>query len=98
MIVFGCFVSVAMILNLTIYPVLLEKGTGTDFNMFYISPYLNNVLPVLSEIQPRVPYPIYLCIYIIGFTLVAALVYAIEKGIVALTLRKKNRAQDQIPN
>jgi len=44
-----------------------------------------------------VPYPVYLIIYIFGFTLVAALVYAIEKGIAALTLRKKKRVQDQTP-
>jgi hypothetical protein len=96
MMVFGGFASVAMILNLTLYPVLLEKGLSESFNMFYISPYVNNDLPVLSTIYPLVPYPVYLIIYIFGFTLVAALVYAIEKGIVALTLRKKKRVQDPI--
>ena len=95
MIVFAAFASVALILNVTVYPVLLEKGLTEDFNMFYISPYLNNDLPVLSTIYPLVPYPVYLIIYVIGFTAVAALVYAVEKGIVALTLRKKNRAQEK---
>ena len=94
MIVFAAFAATALILNVTVYPALLEKGLTEDFNMFYISPYLNNDLPVLSAIYPLVPYPVYLIIYIIGFTSVAALVYAVEKGIVALTLRKKNRVQD----
>ena len=97
MIVFAAFASVALILNVTVYPALLEKGLTEDFNMFYISPYLNNDLPVLSTIYPLVPYPVYLIIYVFGFTSVAALVYAVEKGIVALTLRKKNRVQEKSP-
>ncbi len=95
MIVFGAFASVAMILNLTIYPWLEAQGKWTDFNMFYISPYVNSDLPVLSAIYPQVPYPVYLIIYVLGFALVAALVYAVEKGIVALTLRKNKRDKDQ---
>lgn len=96
MMVFGAFASVAMILNITLYPIV--SAESPDFNMFYISPYTNNDLPVLSSIYPLVPYPVYLIIYIFGFTLVAALVYAIEKGIVALVLRKKNRVQENSPN
>ena len=96
MMVFGAFSAVAMILNLTLYPVVKENSP--DFNLFYISPFTNNDLPVLSAIYPKVPYPVYLIIYIGGFTLVAALVYAIEKGIVALTLRKNKRAKDYTAN
>ena len=66
--------------------------------MFYISPYMNNDLPVLSAVYPLVPYPVYLIIYMFGFTLAAVLVYAVEKGIVALTLRKNKRVQDQTSN
>ena len=94
MIVFGAFASVALILNVTLAPYLIEKGLTQEFNMFYISPFMNNDLPVLSTVYTLVPYPVYLIIYIIGFTSVAALVYAVEKGIVALTLRKNNRAKD----
>lgn len=98
MIVFAAFASVALILDVTVYPVLIEKGLATDFNMFYISPYINSDLPVLSAIYPKVSYPVYLIIYVFGFTLVAALVYAVEKGIVALTLRNKKRAKDHSSN
>ena len=90
MMVFGGFASVALILNVTLYPIV-----GQGFNMFYISPFTNNDLPILSSIYPKVPYPVYLIIYIFGFTLVAALVYSIEKGIVALVLRKKKRVQEK---
>ena len=94
MIVFAAFASVAFVLNVTLAPYLIEKGLTVEFNMFYISPLMNNDLPVLSAIYPKVPYPVYLIIYIFGFALVAALVYAVEKGIVALTLRKNKRAKD----
>ncbi|MBQ2988534.1 MAG: YwaF family protein [Clostridia bacterium] len=94
MMVFGGFSAVAMILNLTLYPIVKENSP--DFNLFYISPFVNNDLPVLSAIYPKVPYPVYLIIYIGGFTLVAAIVYAIEKGIAALMLRKHKRAKDHI--
>ncbi len=98
MMVFAAFASVALILNLTIYPALQAKTPDPKFCMFYISPYDMDNLPILYSIWQKVDFPVYLIIYIFGFTLVAALVYAVEKGIVALTLRKKQRAQDQIPD
>ena len=98
LIVFAAFASVAFVLNVTLGPALMDKGLTKEFNMFYISPLMNNDLPVLSAIYPKVPYPVYLIIYVFGFTLVAALVYAVEKGIVALTLRKNKRAKDHTSN
>ena len=96
LITFAGFSAVAMILNITIPKYLAGKGIETAFNMFYISPYYNNDLPVLSTLYPMLPYPIYLVVFFLGFGFAAILMYAIEKGIVALTLRKKNRVQDQI--
>ena len=98
LITFVGFSSVAMVLNLIMPKYLAEKGIETAFNMFYISPYYNNDLPVLSVIYPMLPYPVYLIVYFLGFGLAAAIMYGIEKGIVALTLRKQNRVQDQIPD
>ena len=98
LIVFGAFASVAWVMNVVAYHKLVVPGITGDFNMFYISPYMNNDLPVLSAIYPKVPYPVYLIIYLFGFTLAAAIVYAVEKGIVALTLRKNKRAKDNTSN
>ena len=98
LITFAGFSAVAMTLNVVMPKYLATKGIETAFNMFYISPYYNNDLPVLSAIYPMLPYPVYLIVYFLGFGFAATLIYAIEKGIVALTLRKKNRVQDQIPN
>ena len=93
-IVFAAFASVALIMNVIAYHKLVIPGLTEEFNMFYISPYMNNDLPVLSAVYPLVPYPVYLIIYLFGFTLAAVLVYAVEKGIVALTLRKNKRVQN----
>lgn len=95
LITFAGFSSVAMILNVVMPKYLATKGYTDAFNMFFISPYYNNDLPVLSAIYPQVPYIVYLMIYFLGFGLAASIIFAAEKGIVALTLRKKNRVQDQ---
>lgn len=62
--VFVSLVSVAMSANILWHFV----GNDETFNMFFISPYLNSTLPILSMIQPIVPYPVFLLGYIIGFT------------------------------
>ena len=50
---------------------LLERET---FNMFFISPYCAPSLPVYSLIQPLVPYPVSVLIYVAGFTAAAMIV------------------------
>jgi hypothetical protein len=80
-------ISIAMIFNLTLYPALISSGVDTSFNMFYISPYLECTLPVLSSIYPLVPYPVFLFIYIVGFALAAWIVVSIVRGISHLAER-----------
>lgn len=92
LITFAGFSAVAMALNVLMPKYLAEKGIETVVNMFYISPYYNNDLPVLSTLYPMLPYPVYLIVYFIGFGIAAILMYAIEKGIAALALRKEKRA------
>ena len=91
LITFAGFSSVAMILNVAMPKYLAAKGIETVFNMFFISPYYNNDLPVLSTLYPMLPYPVYLIVYFLGFGFAAILMYAIEKGI-AVVFRKKKRA------
>jgi hypothetical protein len=62
------------------------------FNMFYISPFQPCTLPVLSEVYAKVPsYPVFLVIYVLGFTLVAALIYTIEKVSAKICTKIKHR-------
>ena len=84
--VFAVFCSVAMALNFAVHDVLKIEET---FNMFYISPYYDCTLPILSIIYKAVPYFAFLLIYILGFSLVAALFFGISKGIAAVCGKKK---------
>lgn len=86
-IVFVILTTIAMIMNL-IVPKFITNET---FNMFYISPYFECTLPVVSLFYPpTVPYIIFLLIYILGFTAAAIVLFYIQYGIIKLCTRKKN--------
>ncbi len=79
--VFAIAVGAAVIMNeIAYYSGLLESET---FNMFYVSRHCDPHLPVYSEVQKLVPYPLDLIIYILGFTLLAYLVLLAAMGIKA---------------
>ncbi len=64
--VFIVLITLALIMNI-LYG---EFGNPDyDFNMFYISPYSSCILPVFEAIQKALPYPIFLGLYIVGFTI-----------------------------
>ncbi len=67
-------------------------GTTETFNMFYISPYYDCTLPLLSMIYPKVHYAIFLAIYLVGFTLAATVIMLIAMLCNHLTskIAKKN--------
>ena len=77
--VFAVMVGVAVILNEWAYRV----GIAPEhfFNMFYISPYCAPHLPVYSLIQPIVPFPWSLVLYILGFTVAASVPVALSMGL-----------------
>ncbi len=80
--VFSGFVIIAMVLNIAVYYIFQDIGKSDVFNMFYISPYFSCTLPVLSSIWGVVPYPIFLSIYVFGFSIIAALMYYIQRAII----------------
>ena len=85
--VFAVTVGIAMILNEIAHASgLLERET---FNMFYISPYQAPHLPVYSNVQKVVPYPLSLIIYIAGFTAAAYIMLLAAMGIHRLATGKK---------
>ncbi len=91
MIVFSALASLALVLNVVMHHVFIANAMDESFNMFYISPYYDCTLPVLSSIYPHVPYPVFLLIYVLGFALVSLGIYAAEKGIVTLCSKIKHR-------
>ena len=73
-IIFVIFVLVALILNLCL-------GHHQYFNMFYISPYEITPLEVFNIIQQKVPYVIFLFLYVLAFSVASAIVFFGAKGI-----------------
>ena len=85
MIVFACFLLVALALNFA-WPLLKIDAL---FNMFQLSPYYQCDYPVLGDIQKAFPYPVFLLAYLVGFSSIAAFVFAINKLINKLSRSKK---------
>ena len=80
--VFACLVAVAVVLNVVMHHYLVATAQNTEaFNMFYLSPYYECYMPVLSIIRPLVPYGVFLPIYVIGFTVIGLAVLGMEVGI-----------------
>ena len=75
--VFIIFVLIANFLNIFIYNIGVLNGK--EFNMFYISPYFISELPVYDIVQQKVPYIIYLMLYVISIFVAASVVYLIAK-------------------
>lgn len=51
------------------------------FNMFYISPFFNSSLPFFRDIQPLLPYPVFLLTYLLAFSLGGAFVWMAGFGV-----------------
>ena len=83
--IFSALAAIAMIMNIIVYHYFTLNGIDDTFNMFFISPYYDCTLPVLSLVYQAVPYPLFLCIYIFGFMLCAGIVMLIMKALVSLT-------------
>lgn len=85
--VFLMFVAMAEILNIGIYHTGILNGE--TFNMFYISPYFESVLPVYNTVQASVPFIVYLLFYIVTISLGGVIVYGVSKLIKRITLHIK---------
>ena len=77
LIVFVICMLIALGMDLIVY----NSGVLNDetFNMFFISPYFNSTLPVFSDLQPKVPYLIFLLIYIFAISLGSFIIYGLAK-------------------
>jgi len=85
-IVFLAFVFIANYMNIIVYN--LGILNGETFNMFYISPYFLSSLPVYNIIQQKVPYILYLFIYILSINIGGTIIYLIFKLIKRKTDKK----------
>ena len=69
--IFVFFTFNAVILNLIVPSI----NGGEPFNMFFISPYYECPLPVLSIIHDATPYVVFLLVYVVGFSALSFVVY-----------------------
>ncbi len=81
---FATCLTIAVVLNEVLYK------AGKPVNLFYVSPYLPGDLPLYKDIQAKVPFPVALIIYIVGFTVVSGLILLIAMGIKAISRAIKN--------
>ncbi len=74
--VYTAAIAVALALD-AVWGLWLKNAVRTEltFNMFYISPFYVSSLPVFRDIQPRVPYPVFLFLYVLAFCIGAAAVW-----------------------
>lgn len=70
--VFVCLATIADLMNIIVYNSGVLKGQ--TFNMFYISPYFDCTLLVLKDFY-FLPYPVFLLVYVAGFTLAGFLMF-----------------------
>ena len=85
-VVFLIMLTIANVLNIILNPKVMSES----FNMFYVSPYRDCTLPILSMIYEKTPYIVFLLCYAIGMLLAGALVYLVAWGIMILASRKKH--------
>lgn len=88
--VFAVMVGIAVVLNEWAYRVGIAPGEF--FNMFYVSPYCEPHLPVYSLVQPLVPFPWSLVLYVLGFSVAACAPVLLALGIQKLAFQAKRRA------
>lgn len=74
-IVFIILVSIALILDISTYYLKIDGG----LDMFFISPFHTCELPIFSIIYEKVPYIIFLLIYLFAFTLGGSIPFIIIK-------------------
>ena len=84
---FALLSAIAIGLNEFMHVYFTNNGIDAAFNMFYISRHHPCTLPVLSAIYPKVPYPAFLILYLVGFVLVAGIIFGAEAGCIRLARR-----------
>lgn len=82
--IFLAFTAIAILLNVYMQNALNAKGIEHQINMFFISPYYDTIFPVLSNLKPLIPYPIFALLYmlftiIFSYLIFSAAVYIINR-------------------
>ena len=93
--IFLSVITIALILNCTVIHFIPE---GEVFNMFFISPYFETTLPVYSGIQPKIPYPVFIFLYIFPYITVALGMHAFAYSLPRLIAHHRAKTTKFSPN
>ena len=85
--------SIGILNEIMFYSGILGDET---FNMFFISPYFQTTLPVYCNIQPKVPYPIFLFLYIFPYITVALGIHAAIYPLPRLIAHSKSKKATKV--
>ncbi len=80
LVVFGIFVILAQIMNITFYHAFI-KDLDQTFNMFFISPYFECTLPVFSIIYEKTNWFLCFVSYLIAFSLGGVIVHYVVRTV-----------------
>ena len=72
------------------------KSVGDSADFFFISKHNLTSIPILNKIQPHVPYPIFILLYIGGFFGISSLTWSITFGIRKLVEYKKKKSSTDL--
>lgn len=86
--VFAVYVCMAMLAN-CVLPII----TNSEINMMYISPYINNSLPIVKDIYAQVPYIIYFILMMIAYVVIGFFAYFIVLNIVKLVFKNEKKIE-----
>lgn len=86
--VFLTLCATALFLDILFYNTFI-RAIDETFNMFYFSPYFDCTLPVLSLFSEKIPYIVFLLIYILGFSFISLVIFWVEKKFINLSKKRK---------
>ena len=91
--VFLIFTALAIFLNISMQNALNSAKLEHEINMFFISPYFDTIFPILTNIKPYVPYPLFALSYVIFVVAFSYLIFSAAVLITKRTLTQKDIEQ-----
>ena len=79
--VYLVFLTIAMLLNIYVHDYLVSIGSGHTINMFYISPYYQCTLPILSNIHAATSWGVLFPTYVFGFIVIALIIFFVQRAL-----------------
>ena len=89
-VVFVIAVVIAISINF-----IVENATHEYINMFYLSKSYGSEIFIIKNVQPYVPWIIFVLLYVISFTAIAFMTYLCEYGVCLVIKKVKHEPQQE---